>query len=95
MRHGTDTSRRNTKGPLLTSSIRGHIAALLSDQISLFEFQDWLVGATWVIEQHADADATGLAYSSKRALAELSRGDISQSEFRKRLREFAAPVPCR
>ena len=28
----------------LSSSIRDRIAALLADQISLFEFQDWLVG---------------------------------------------------
>lgn len=80
----------------LTSAIRDHIAALLTDQISLFEFQDWLVGATWDIEQHADPDATDLAYSSKLALAELSRGDISQSMFRKRMRELVGlPVPSR
>ena len=53
------------------------------------------LGATWDVEQHADPDTADLAYSSKRALAELSRGDISQSTFRKRLRMFAAPVPCR
>ncbi len=79
----------------LTTAIRGHIAALLSDQISLIEFQDWLVGATWDVGRHAHPEATDLAYSSQRALAELSRGDISQSTFRKRLRMFAAPVPCR
>jgi hypothetical protein len=69
---------------------------LLADQISLFDFQDWLVGATWDIEQHADPDATDLAYSSKLALAELSRGDISQAAFRQRLRDLVGtPVPSR
>jgi hypothetical protein len=78
----------------LTSSIRDHIAALQTDQISLAEFQDWLVGATWDIEQHDDPEATDLAYSSKLALAELSRGDISHSMFRERLRELVgAPIP--
>lgn len=80
----------------LTTSIRDQIVALLTDQISQFEFQDWLVGATWNIEQHADPDAADLAYSSKLALAELSRGDISQAAFRQRMRELAdAPVPSR
>jgi hypothetical protein len=80
----------------LTSSIRGHIAALLTDQISVAEFQDWLVGATRDIEQHADSEATDLAYTSKLALAELSRGDISQSMFRERMRAHVdVPVPPR
>jgi hypothetical protein len=80
----------------LSSSIRDRIAALLADQISLFEFQDWLVGTTWDIEQHADPDTIDLAYSSKLALAELSRGDISPSVFRERMRELVgAPVSSR
>lgn len=72
----------------LSTSIRDQIVALLADQTSLLEFQDWLVGATWDIEQHADPEAADLAYSSKLALAELSRGDISQMAFRERLREL-------
>lgn len=36
----------------LTSSLRDQITAVLADQISLLEFQDWLVGATWDVEQH-------------------------------------------
>ena len=80
----------------LTSSIRGHIAALLTDQISVAEFQDWLVGATRDIEQHADSEATDLAYGTKLALAELSCGDISQSVFRGRMRAHVdSPVPPR
>lgn len=82
--------------PSLSSSIRDQITALLDDQISLFDFQDWLVGATWDVEQHADPDAADLAYSSKLALAELSRGDISQGAFRQRMRELVdTPVPSR
>ena len=79
-----------------TSAIRDQIIALLTDDISLLEFQDWLVGATWDIEQHDDPDATDLTYSSKLALAELSRGDISQRAFRERLRDLVGtPVPSR
>ena len=80
----------------LTSSIRDQILALLSDQISLLEFQDWLVGATWDVEQHADPDAADLAYGSKLALAELSRGDISQATFYDRLRDLVgSAIPVR
>jgi hypothetical protein len=53
----------------LTSAIRDTSTALLTDQISLFEFQDWLVGTTRDIEQHADSEATDLAYGTKLALA--------------------------
>ena len=78
----------------LTSSIRDQTTALLTDQVSLPEFQDWLVGAAWDIEQHDDPEAADVAYSATLALAELSRGDISQSESRARVREIvAAPVP--
>ena len=43
----------------LTSAIaiRDKIMSLLMDQISRFEFQDWLAGAMWNIEQPADPDA--------------------------------------
>ncbi len=80
----------------LKSAIRDQITALLIDEISLFEFQDWLVGATWDVEQHGDPDATDLTYSSKLALAELSRGDISPTAFRERLRDLiGTTVPSR
>ncbi|MBA2597221.1 MAG: hypothetical protein H0V00_11425 [Chloroflexia bacterium] len=80
----------------LTSSIRDQITALLADEISLLEFQDWLVGATWDIERHADPDVADLTYSSKLALAELSRGDISPTAFRERLRDhIGTAVPSR
>ena len=79
----------------LTSSIHDHIAALLSDEISLYEFQDWLVVATWDIERHADPAATDLAYSARLALAELSRSDISQPAFQERMTELVGtPVPA-
>ncbi|MGH2616902.1 MAG: hypothetical protein ACRDJC_16845 [Thermomicrobiales bacterium] len=79
-----------------TSAIRDQIIALLTDEISLAEFQDWLVGATWDVEQHADPDAADLTYSSKLALAELSRGDIDQTAFREGLRDLVGTtVPSR
>ena len=70
----------------LTTSMRDQVVALLADQTSLLEFKDWLVGATWDIEQHADPEAIDLAYSSKLALPELTRGDIGEAAFRERMR---------
>ena len=77
----------------LSASIRDQITALLADRISLLAFQDWLVGATWDVEQHADPQAAELAYGAKLALADLSRDDITQSEFRDRMSELVdAPI---
>ena len=73
---------------LMRSTIRDQIIALLNDEVPLSEFQDWLVGATRDIKQHNDPAATDLTHSSKLALAELSRGDISQAAFRERWRDL-------
>ena len=80
----------------LTPVLRDQIIALLADDVSLLEFQDWLVGATWDVEQHADPEAADLTYGAKLALAELSRGDISHAAFPDRLRELVdTPVLLR
>jgi hypothetical protein len=79
---------------LRTPAIRDRIIALLTDEILLPEFQDWLVGATWDVEALGDPEATELSYDVKLALAELSRGDISLTEFRERLRD-AVGTPVR
>jgi hypothetical protein len=71
----------------LTVDMRDRIIALLDGEISLPEFQDWLVGATWDVETLGDREASDLTYDVKLALAELSRGDISSTEFRARLRD--------
>jgi hypothetical protein len=71
----------------LTFAIRDRIIALLAGEISLPEFQDWLVGAKWDVEEIGDPEAIDLSYDVKLALAELSRGDISLTEFRERLRD--------
>jgi hypothetical protein len=79
---------------LQISAIRDRIIALLTGEISLPEFQDWLVGATWDVEALGDSEAIDLSYDVKLALAELSCGDIDLTEFRERLRD-AVGTPVR
>jgi hypothetical protein len=55
---------------------------------TLPDFQDWLVGATWDVEEQRKPQAIDMTYEIKLALAEHSRGDISLSEVRQRLSEL-------
>lgn len=69
----------------LALNIRERIIAFLAGELSLADFQEWLVGATWDIEERGELDALDLNYEIKLALAEHSRGDINLSELRARL----------
>jgi hypothetical protein len=76
----------------LAQDIRERTIAFLLDDCSLAAFQDWLVGATWDVEEHFDPNAVDMTYDIKLALAEYSRGDITAVELRQRLREAIAPT---
>lgn len=75
----------------LASSIHEQIIAFLVGDLSLPEFQDWLVGATWDVEQRSP-QSVDLTYEIKLALAEHSRGDISAHALRERLSDLAETV---
>lgn len=72
----------------LALEIQERLISHLTGDLTLLEFQDWLVGATWDVEGQNDPKATELTYEIKLALAEHSRGDINEIELRDRLREF-------
>jgi hypothetical protein len=74
----------------LTHAIHEHIIAYLAGEQSLPEFHDWLVGATWNVEDQGDSHAVDLSYDIKLAVAEHSRGDISLSDLRERLSALVA-----
>ena len=79
----------------LTLAIYEHIIAYLEGEQSLPEFHDWLVGATWNVEDRGEPQAVDVTYDVKLALAEYSRGDISTPQLRERLSvlvETASPV---
>jgi hypothetical protein len=65
--------------------IREQVGSFLSGNLTLPQFQDWLVANTWDIEEHGDSHATDLTYEIKLALAEHSRGDITGDELRNRM----------
>jgi hypothetical protein len=79
---------------LRVSDLRQHLTEYLDGDASLDDFKDWLVGATWDIDETGDAAAIELTYDIKLALAEHSGGHISENELRTELRPLA-PMPSR
>jgi hypothetical protein len=71
----------------LVIDIRERVNSFLSGNLTLAQFQDWLVANTWDVEEHGDPHATDVTYEIKLALAEHSRGDISGNELRDRMSE--------
>jgi hypothetical protein len=71
----------------LAIAIRERVDAFLAGDLTLPQFQEWLVANTWDVEERGDPHATDLTYEIKLALAEHSRGDISGHELRDRMSE--------
>jgi hypothetical protein len=69
----------------LAIAIRERVNSFLAGDLTLLQFQDWLVANTWDVEEQGDPHATDLTYEIKLALAEHSRGDISEDELRERM----------
>ena len=51
---------------LSADSVRAHIAALLNGQLSLDDFEDWIVSSSWNVLQHVDAEARQLVGAIER-----------------------------
>ena len=76
----------------LETAIRRHLVSYLAGDATLDVFTDWLVGASWNIENKGDPDAAQLAYSIELALAEASSGLRSLDELRAELRDISQHV---
>ena len=76
----------------LETTIRRHLVRYLAGQMSLDDFTDWFVGATWNIEKKEDAETKQLVYSIELALAEASSGLLSLDELRTELRTLLNEV---
>ena len=74
---------------LHASDLRQHLTEYLHDDVPLDDFKDWLVGATWDIDETGDPAAIELTYDIKLALAEHSGGRISENELRSELQPLA------
>lgn len=77
--------------PSLSQSILQRADAYVSGRASLDTFKDWLVGATWNVEQD-EPGAAGLTYEIKLLLAEQSSGDLAETDLRMALRRVVAGV---
>jgi hypothetical protein len=71
----------------LELALREHLADYLAGAVTLDEFKDWLVGATWDVDECGDSTAIELAYEIKLALAEHSGGHATDEELRAALRD--------
>jgi hypothetical protein len=74
----------------LASAIRNHLIAYLAGGLSLYEFTDWFVGASWNIDLSVSPDAYDLAAGIELALSEASSGLLSPEELDEELGKFSA-----
>ena len=77
------------------SQIRDKISRYLSTDISLDEFEDWLVQHSWNMQQDSDEEAQNLAAAVELRLAEHSSGHLSAFELREELRSLLNVFPER
>lgn len=69
--------------------IRLKLSDWIEGRISLTEFEDWFVPATWNIHQDNDAEAEGLTDLIELSLSEYSGGYLTVHELKERLKESA------
>jgi hypothetical protein len=74
----------------LESAIRNHLAAYLAGELSLDQFTDWFVGASWNIDKSESPSAYELAAGIELALAEASSGLLSREDLQAELINLAA-----
>ncbi len=77
------------------SEIREKISRYLRQEVSLDQFEDWLVQHSWNMHQDSDDDAQKLAASVELRLAERSSGHLNESELREELRSLLNVFPLR
>lgn len=67
------------------SEVRQKLRAFLSRQLSLDDFEDWLVAQSWNMHIDSSAEARDLVSSIELALSEHSNGHLDASELRTKL----------
>jgi hypothetical protein len=71
--------------PSLDIEIRAKLASYLVDEISLEEFEDWFVVASWNVIHKESKIAIDLVYDIELLLAEYSKDCWSENELREQL----------
>jgi hypothetical protein len=70
---------------LSVAEVREQIQRMLIGVVSQDDFEDWLVGASWNMHQHADLESQALASAIELRLAEHSSGHLDSIELRHEL----------
>lgn len=70
---------------MLDTEIRGKLAEYLNSEISLRQFQEWFVPATWDIQTSEPAHILDLAYSIQLKLAEYASDHLTENDLRQAL----------
>lgn len=65
---------------LSADSVRAHIAALLNGQVSLDDFEDWIVASSWNVLQNVDPDVRQLVGAIELRLAEHSSDHLDEAD---------------
>ena len=68
--------------PSLDIEIRAKLASYLAEEISLEEFEDWFVAASWNVIYRESKNAIDLVYDIELLLAEHSKGCWNENELR-------------
>lgn len=73
---------------MLDVDIRRSLSRFIVGEISIEEFEDWFVAATWEVEKSGNINAIDLAREVDLRLAEFSNGHWSVDELRRKFRPF-------
>jgi hypothetical protein len=78
--------------PSLDNEIRDNLASYLLREISLSDFEDWFVSASWNVVQSKNQDSIDLVYEIELLLAEFSNGDWSEEELKDNFRPLVSNI---
>ncbi|MBX3278529.1 MAG: hypothetical protein KF868_11060 [Acidobacteria bacterium] len=77
---------------MLDLEIRQHLIDYLTEKVTIQEFQEWFVPATWDIDQTDNQSAKDLANDIELALAEFTSGHLDEEELHRELLPLAQNV---
>ncbi len=73
---------------MLDNDIRDKLAEYLNSEVSLRQFQEWFVPATWDIQDSQPAHVLDLAYSIQLKLAEYASDHLTENDLRQALSPY-------
>jgi hypothetical protein len=76
----------------LDHEIQQQLGWYLRGEISLADFEAWLVPATWDVSPQSDPAAHGLATAITLRIAEFTNGDWSEDELRRELDQLQPKI---